>query len=190
MHARDNKALSRAYELVTEAIEYEGEVGRNLGISSSDTYNWRAQLNTFIDRATIKTAQDLEPSITFEQLQKLDYINAYKSTLSPNQNFNPRVSFTNYSSHFGTLTQAQSRFEIMEEDEWYIYRYTINLKGLSPNILIDNAGHFNSVNEKPLKQARVDGYSVIAYSNVAEGKQLGIENINLSLAILDSSAII
>jgi hypothetical protein len=158
-------------------------------------YNWNTQLNSYIDRAKIMQAPNLTGLINFKDLQRLSAINAFKAVLSPDQNYNPKIIYQNHASHFGSFAQAQDRFMIMEEDDWYIYRYTISLQKLYPRLFKDNGSSFNTQNKSQLNQVRKNGYNVIAYVNAAEGDINAAEGAkrftkNLSLVVLTSNAIL
>ena len=151
-------------------------------------YDWNTQHNSYIDKAKIMHAPDLTGLTNFKDLQKLSAINAFKAVLSPNQNYNPKIIYKNYASHFGSFPQAQERFMIMEEDDWYIYRYTISLQKLYPHLFKDSGGGFNTENKSQLNRVRKNGYNVIAYINKAECAGQFPEN--LSLVVLNSNAIL
>jgi hypothetical protein len=152
-----------------------------------EEYDWNEQLQTYIDRSKVKTAPDLTADVSLSTLQSMPYINAYKAVYSPDQNFSPAADFKDYSSHFGSLEQSRERFEVMEEDDWYIYKYTIDLQKVCPILFEDSGGNFNHHNDINFKRAREKGYTVVAYHNTAEGDT---ESENLSLVILDKGAIL
>jgi hypothetical protein len=160
---------------------------KKYSIYLKEKYDWNEQLESYIDRAKVDTAPDLTADVSFTALQNISYINAYKAVNSPNQNFTPVADFKGYASHFGSLMQAQERFELMEEDDWYIYKYTIDLQKLYPTLLEDDGGSFNHKNNLHLKHARDKGYTVVAYHNTAEGDT---EAENLSFVILDKISIL
>jgi len=160
---------------------------KSFSIFLEETYDWNEQLESFVDRVKVNTAPNLTADISFSVLQEIPYINAYKAAHSPNQNFTPVTDFEDYASHFGSIEQARDRFEIMEEDDWYIYKYTIDLQKVYPILLEDEGGSFNAENGSQIKRARQRGYTVAVYHNTAEGNT---ESENLSLVILNTNAIL
>jgi hypothetical protein len=118
-------------------------------------------------------------------------INAFKGVLSKKRVFDARSNKgyeQRFASHFGTFAQAQTRFEVVEQDDWHIFRYTISLDKLYPKILKDKGGYFEEENAAGIELARKAGYKVLAYRNIGEG-EINIKD-NLSLVVLDPSAIL
>ena len=156
-----------------------------------EAYDWHIEIDRFHDRASNKTVPNLVDNITFEKLKTMPIINAFKAVLAKNLAFNPKSTAgyeQRFASHFGSFDQAQSRFEIMEEDDWYIFRYTLNLNSLYPKLLIDQGSYFEEENAAGIKTAREAGYKVLAYKNTQEGNIKASDN--LSLVVLDPDAIL
>lgn len=180
MNYRDQRLLQEAYS----NLYREG-------------YDWRVEIERFHDKAKNKQAPDLVDNMLLTKLQSMPLINAYKAVQVKNK-FDPRLTPDNkaaegFISHFGSLTQARMRMEIMEEDDWYIFRYTISLDGLYPRLLMDpdvdsvyNGGPGNNANI--IRTARESGYTVLAYRNTAEGN-VNVKD-NLSLIVCNPLAIL
>ena len=156
-----------------------------------EKYDWNDELNSFHDKATMKNVPNLLGNVAFAKLKSMPMVNAFKAVLSKNRAFDPRsiVGYEQrFASHFGTFAQAQHRFELMEEDDWHIFRYTINLDNLYPKLLKDKGGYFEEENATGIELARKAGYKVLAYRNVGEG-EIEMKD-NISLVVLDPNAIL
>ena len=156
-----------------------------------ENYDWHDELSRFHDRATDKSVPNLVGNFTFTKLKSMPMVNAFKAVLSKKRAFDPRSSAgyeQRFASHFGTFAQAQHRFELMEEDDWHIFRYTISLDNLYPKLLKDKGGYFEEENAAGIELARKAGYKVLAYRNVGED-EIEMKD-NISLVVLDPDAIL
>ena len=159
-----------------------------LSIILKEEYDWEEALNNPID-VTTSSGLELEESTTFSELKTHKVVNVYKAVYDEDLEWYDHIDSeysSAYFSHFGTFPQAKIRMEIMEEDDWHIYKVSLNLNKLYPKLLVDSGAGWDE--SKVRTHLLKEGFNVGAYINTAEGNSDAGEN--LSLIVLDSKVVL